>query len=105
MADVQSNLHLTSSVQTQGLQSSTTVLASNASRGAFMIQNQDNSNPLKIRFGTGASATVYDVVLKSCTSAADGTGGFLSMEDGSIYTGLITCFSAGTPSYTVFEIN
>lgn len=105
MADVTSNIHQTSSIQTQGLQSSVTVLSANSSRGAFIIQNQDNGNPLKIRFGTGASATVYDVVLKACTSAADGTGGVVSMEDGTVYTGLITCFSAGTASYTVFELN
>lgn len=105
MADSSAILHQAGSLITQGLQTSTTVLAANPARSAFMIQNQDNANPLKIRFGTGADASTYDVVLKTCTSAADGTGGVVAMEDGTVYTGAITCFSAGTPSYTVAEFN
>jgi hypothetical protein len=84
------------------VQTSTTALASNTARIAFMIQNQDTS-ALKVCFGPGASSTIYHVVLKGGTGAADGTGGSVAQEAGTVYNGVITVFSAGTPSYTVWE--
>ena len=67
-----------------------------------MIQNQ-GTNTLFVYYGTGASTSVYNIILKACTGAADGTGGSLSMMDGNIYRGLITI--AGTsPSYSVLEL-
>ena len=85
------------------VQTSTTALAANPARIAFMIQNQDNANPLKVCFGAGASTSQYHVVLKAATGAADGTGGSIAQEAGTVYNGVITVFSAGTPSYTVWE--
>lgn len=81
---------------------STTVLAANQYRQGWQIQNQD-TNPLKVCLGPGASATQYHMVLKASTGAADGTGGSFTELTGSVFSGVVTCFSAGTPSYTVLE--
>lgn len=89
-------------VITTGLITSTTALASNTDRRHFLIQNE-GTNKLFVKFGSGCDSTsVYDLVLKACTGAADGTGG--SYESGAfVYTGIITV--AGTnPSYTAFEM-
>lgn len=93
----------TQNANTPTLATSTTVLAANPARLAFTIQNQDTA-ALKVCFGGTASSTVYHIVLKASTGAADGTGGTVSMEAGTVFNGAITCFSAGTPSYTVLEI-
>ena len=50
--------------------------------------------------GTGASATVFHVVLKAGTSNDDGTGGTVGQEKGTVFTGTITV--AGTPLATQF---
>lgn len=92
----------TSNVNTPTVQVSTAVLAANANRQGWKIQNQDNAK-LYICLGGTASATVYHYILKAATGAADGTGGEFTQMDGVVYTGAITCFSAGTPSYTVLE--
>lgn len=93
----------TQNANTPSVATSTTILAANSARMAFMIQNQD-TNPLKICFGGTASSSVYHLVLKASTGAADGSGGTVSMESGTIFNGIITCYSAGSPSYTVLEI-
>ena len=93
----------TQNANTPSVQTSTTVLAANPARLAFSIQNQD-TNPLKICFGGTASSTVYHLVLKASTGAADGSGGAIAMEAGAVFNGAITCYSAGTPSYTCLEI-
>lgn len=99
------NIYQASQVATssRGLKTSTTVAALNLNRNAIIIQNQD-TNPLYIAFGVTASSSVYDIVLPSCTVAADGTGGVFLDGEGTVFTGLITCYSGGTPSYTVLEI-
>ncbi len=94
---------LTAATAAGGLQTSTTVLASNPGRTFFTIQNQDNSHELYIAFGVTASSSVYHLVLKAATGAHDGSGGSVSMETGTVFTGVITCYSAGTPSYTCIE--
>ena len=94
---------LTSATSAGGLQTSTTVLASNPGRTSFMIQNQDNTHELYIAFGVTASSSVYHLVLPVATGAHNGTGGSVAQENGIVFSGLITCYSAGTPSYTVFE--
>jgi len=78
-----------------------TVLAVNSSRAGFVIQNQ-GTNPLYVRFGAGATTSVYHVILKGSTAVSDGSGGIFTVLDNVCYTGIIT--SAGTaPSYTVAE--
>lgn len=81
--------------------SSTTALASNTARVGWTIQNL-GQNPLFVLMGTGASTTVFHVVLKAATSNDDGSGGSVGQEQGVVYTGIITV--AGTsPRYTVVE--
>lgn len=94
---VQSTQNAFSAVQT-----STTALVANPARITFSIQNQ-GTNPLFVKCGTGASSLDYTWTLKAGTGAADGTGGSVAMEAGVVYNGIITI--AGTsPSYSVLEI-
>jgi hypothetical protein len=92
----------TQNANTPSIQTSATALAANPARIAFMIQNL-STNPLFVLMGSGASTSVFHVVLKGSTVANDGTGGSFAMEAGAIYNGIITV--AGTsPSYTVTEM-
>lgn len=100
--NVSGTQQLTSATSAGGLQTSTTVLAANAGRTFFMIQNQDTS-PLYLAFGVTASSSIYHRVLSASTGVHDGSGGSIAMEEGMIFTGKITCYSSGTPSYTVME--
>lgn len=102
--DVTGRIYQHEQANTPAIKTSTTALAANEARGAFSIQNLDNANVLKVRLGAGASATVFHYILKASTGATVGDGGILSMEDGTVYTGVITVYSAGTPSYVVTEI-
>jgi len=82
--------------------SDTTALAANPARCAFMIQNL-GTNALFVRFGTGASSTVFHVVLKAGTGNDDGSGGTFAMEGETMWQGIISI--AGTsPRYTVAEL-
>ena len=92
----------TTNANTPSIMTSTTALAANPARVAWSIQNLD-TNVLYVLLGTGASATVFHVVLKAGTGSKDGTGGSLGQENGVIFTGPITVYSAGTPSYVVLE--
>ena len=92
----------TISINTPAIQTSTTALASNPARVAWNIQNLD-TGVLYVCLGGTASASVFHVVLKGGTGAKDGTGGTIGQETGVVYTGAITVFSAGTPSYVVLE--
>lgn len=85
-----------------GAASSTTVLASNSARSAFSIQNL-GTNPLYLGLGDGCTTSKFHIILKGGTGANDGTGGSYAMENGVVYTGIVTC--AGTsPSYVVTEL-
>ena len=97
------SLVLTKTANTPSLATSTTILAENGERAAFMIQNQAAA-VLYVCFGGTASSSVYHVILKACSSPADGTGGTVAMEGPVTFTGAITCYASGTPSYTVLEI-
>ena len=83
----------TLNVNTPAIISTATALAAKANRMGFSIQNL-GTNPLFVLLGDGASATVFHVVLRGGTGTDDGTGGILTMTDGTIYTGIITV--AGT---------
>lgn len=81
----------------------TTALAANPARIAWSIQNQ-GTNVLFVSLDGLATTTHYDYTLKACTVAADGTGGTVAMESGTVYNGVITV--AGTsPSYTVVDMS
>lgn len=99
---MQLGLALASQANVPTVQTGATALVANVERSAWMIQNV-GTNALYVCLGAGASTSQYHVVLKASTGAADGSGGIISMEAGTIYTGLITV--AGTsPSYVVTEL-
>lgn len=92
----------TQNSNTPTVATSTTVLAANSARIGWQIQNQDTTI-LYVYLGSGASASQYHFVLKACTGVHDGLGGSFSQGNGVVYTGVVSCFSTGTPSYTVLE--
>lgn len=95
------NIGQTIAANIPSIASATTALTANENRTAWMIQNL-GTNALYVRLGSGASTTVFHVVLKASTGNDDGTGGSVAQEAGTIYTGVITI--AGTsPRYTVLE--
>lgn len=86
---------------TAGPVTTTTALASFPDRVGFSIQNQA-ATALFVKFGAGCTTSVYDLVLKAGTGAADGLGGILT-NIGVVYTGIITVASATTPSFTAID--
>lgn len=95
------SIYTTQAVNTPSVLSSATALAANANRLAFSIQNV-GTNPLFVLLGSGATTSVYHIILKGSSVDSDGTGGSLSMEAGLVYDGIITV--AGTsPKYVVTE--
>lgn len=95
-------IYQTQNSNTPTIASAATALAANNARIGFSIQNL-GTNPLFVLLGTGASTTVFHFVLKASSVADDGTGGVLTMTNGTVYDGVITI--AGTsPRYTVLEM-
>lgn len=78
------------------------VLIANTSRRAFSIQNV-GTNPIFVRLGTGASSTVFHAVLKGGTADSDGTGGSFSMQNGLVYSGVVS-IAGTTPKVVIMEI-
>jgi hypothetical protein len=102
MADSQLIICSKQTANTPSIASAATALSSNASRAGWMIQNL-GQNALFVRLGTGASTSIFHIVLKAGTANDDGTGGVVSQTEGTVYTGIITI--AGTsPRYTVTEL-
>lgn len=98
---MQTVVYPTTNVNTPAIISSATALASNPKRISWMIQNL-GQNALFVLKGSGASTSVFHVVLKAGSANDDGTGGSIAEENGVIYTGIITI--AGTsPRYVVTE--
>lgn len=92
----------TTDTSTPEIASAATALAANTARIGFSIQNC-GTNPLFVRFGAGASTSVFHYVLKGGTGNDDGNGGILIVMEGVVYTGIVTI--AGTsPRYVVLEI-
>lgn len=85
----------------QILTSAGTALAANPVRGGWMIQNLD-TEPLFVLFGSGASTSVFHVILKGGTAPDDGNGGLVAQTEGSVYTGIITV-AGTTPRFVVTE--
>jgi len=79
-----------------------TVIAANASRRGFMVQNL-GTNALFVRLGASATTSVFHAVLKGGSGTDDGTGGSYSMMDGAVYTGAVSV--AGTsPRLVITEV-
>lgn len=102
MADGQAILVLSSKANTPTIQSSATALALNLNRTAWCIQNL-GTNTLYVRFGSGASATVFNVALVASGVQDDGSGGSITQSAGTVFTGLISV-GGSTPRYTVMEL-
>lgn len=98
---VNGGISQTTNANVPTIASDTTALAANSGRLGFNIQNL-GTNVLFVRFGTGASSTVFNVVLKAATGNDDGTGGAVAMEAGVVYTGIIT-IAGSSPRYAVSE--
>ena len=82
-----------------GLITATATSAANAARKRFTLQNQ-KSEHLHVKFGTGATTSDYHYVLQSAATA--GISGSSLTFDG--YTGAISVAPvAGNPSYTFAE--
>ena len=96
------NVDQANAVTSGGLIATATALAANDQRRRWFIQNND-THVLFVKLGAGCDATsVYDMTLKACTGAADGTGGSYEDNGSCTYTGIVTV-NGTTPSYTVFE--
>lgn len=102
MADTRAIIAPVGSANTPEIVSGATALAANPARGAWMIQNL-GTNALFVRFGAGATSSVFHVVLKAGTGNDDGSGGSLAQEAGVVWVGLVSI--AGTsPRYVVTEL-
>lgn len=83
------------------LASAGTALAANKARVFWSIQNV-GANPLFVLLGSGASSSVFHVVLKGGTGDSDGLGAYIDSNTVA-YNGIITV--AGTsPKFVVCEI-
>ena len=77
-------------------------LTDNPDRAGWTIQNL-GTNTLFVELGSGASTAVFHYALKAGSVNDDGSGGSVSQNTGSIYTGPITV--AGTAArYVVTEL-
>lgn len=72
-------------------------------RNSWSIQNL-GTNPLFVLLGTGASTSVFHIILKGSSQADDGSGGIYEQNGGgAVYQGIVTV--AGTsPRFVVMEL-
>lgn len=92
----------TTNTNTPTIASAATALAANSARISWQIQNS-GTNPIFLLLGSGASTTVFHMVLKGGTGNDDGLGASFSQQNGVVYTGIVTI--AGTsPRYVVLEM-
>jgi len=83
---------------TPSIKSSTTAAEANESRNGILIQNL-GTNTLYVRWGSGASTSLFHAALKAGDANDDGKGGSIYKNK---YTGIVTV--AGTsPRYTTDE--
>lgn len=75
------------------------VIASNASRKSWGIQNLGTS-PLFVRMATGASSSVFHFCLGPGSASDDGLGASVSDD---IYTGVVSA-TGTSPRFTVYEL-
>lgn len=87
---------------TTGTATQATLMASNAGRSGFYIQNHA-TNPLFVFLGAGCTNLgTYHIILQGGTAVQDGKGGTYSQSGGSVYTGIISA-SGTAPTYTYLE--
>lgn len=102
MADRDQIICSKGTANTPAIIAAATAIASNPARAGWMIQNL-GTNALFVRLGSGATTSVFHIVLKAGSVNDDGTGGSVSQFDGTVYTGIITI--AGTsPRYVITEL-
>ncbi len=94
-------VYQTQNSNTPTIASASTALAANPARLYWQIQNL-GTNTLFVLMGTGASSTVFHMVLKGGTGNDDGLGASYASQE-VCYTGPIT-ISGSSPRYTVTEI-
>ena len=83
-----------------GLQTTEAALGITNQRKSFSIQNQ-KAEVLYVKLGTGATTSIYHYILGAAGSAADGSGGSLSVDN---YTQAVSVAAfSGPPSYTMVE--
>lgn len=89
------SIEYTSQVHTRSgiITSAGTVLPEYTSRRTAIVQNLNGTHPLFVKFGSGASSTDFDFILKAGSDPDDGNGGTFA-EDTLSYTGIISV--AGT---------
>jgi hypothetical protein len=92
----------TQASNTPSIASAATALAANAARIGWTIQNQ-GQNPLFVLLGSGASTSVFHIVLAAATANDDGKGGIYSQTNGAVFTGPVT-IAGSSPRYTVLEM-
>lgn len=86
--DYSSTVHTRTGIVTSAGQ----LLPANDKRRTVIIQNL-GTNPLFVKFGTGATTSDFDIILSPGTASDDGLGGTF-LEDVLSYTGIISI--AGT---------
>jgi hypothetical protein len=88
-------------VTSGGTKSSATLKSAGATNGdsVFVIQNC-STTVMKIKFGSSASTSDFDVILPACTSQDDGTSIPIVLENYPNDSDL-TAFSSGTLRYTL----
>lgn len=80
-----------------------TILPANQARIGFSIQNV-GTTVASVRFGTGASATVYHFSVKGGSGDNDGLGGSITFMGPTVYNGIITFYGASTAKLIALEI-
>lgn len=80
-----------------------TILSANPARIGFSIQNV-GTTVASVRFGVGASASVYHFALKGGTGDNDGLGGSVVFMGPTVYNGAITFYGASTAKLIALEI-
>lgn len=94
-------VYRTQNSNTPAVASSATALASNPARIYWQIQNL-GTNALYVLMGTGATTSVFHMVLKGGTGNDDGLGASYASQE-VCFTGAITV-AGSSPRYVVTEI-
>jgi len=102
MADINTLIAKATVSSAPTIASAAQALAANVNRGGFIIQNL-GASPLFVRFGAGASTTQFNFVLRAGTGNDDGIGGILIINQGTVWTGIIT-IAGTTPRYVATEL-
>ena len=102
MADTQAIIAPVSVANTPAIIATATALDANPARAGWMIQNT-GTNVIYLRFGAGASTTVFHILLKGGSGNNDGLGASYSQMDGIVFTGLVS-IAGSSPLYVVTEL-